>query len=205
MYRKIVSFTTLWSFIGMTLTGIVLFIVPEGRVAYWADLRITGLSKDQWQDLHTTLSALFMVAGILHTIVNWKTIVFYFKNKAKKLVVFTPGFIISTIIFIIFIIGTYYKVTPFKDLLNLSTYIKDEWKEKVGNPPFPHAELLSLEELMKKEGFKLKTVIKILNDKNIKFDSTEETFLAISRKNKISPAKLFQLIEDNYDKYEEKE
>lgn len=204
MFRKIVSFTTLWSFIGMTFTGIVLFIVPEGRVAYWADLHIVGLTKDKWGDLHTTLSALFMVAGILHTYLNWSAIVNYFKTKAKKLVVFTPSFTISTLIFAIFVVGTYYKVSPFKDLLDLSDYVKDHWREKVGNPPYPHAELSKLRDLAKKEGLDINVVVQILKDNNVNFTSDEEKLLDIARKNKTSPSNLYDLIESKYDEYEEK-
>lgn len=203
MFRKIVSFTTLWSFIGMTFTGVVLFIIPEGRVAYWGDLHIVGLTKDQWGDLHTTLSALFMISGILHTYLNWGTIVHYFQSKAKKLIVFTPSFTISTIIFVIFVVGTYYKVSPFKDLLSLSDYVKEHWREKVGNPPYPHAELSKLKDLVKKEGLDINIVVKILKDNNINFTSEEDKFIDIARKNKKSPASLYDLIESKYDEYEE--
>ncbi len=204
MFRKIISFTTLWSFIGMTFTGIVLFIVPEGRVAYWADLHIVGLTKDKWGDLHTTLSALFMVAGILHTYLNWSAIVNYFRSKAKKLVIFTPSFTISTLIFAIFVVGTYYKVSPFKDLLTFSDYVKDHWREKVGNPPYPHAELSKLRDLARKEGLDINVVVQILKDNNVNFTSDEEKFLDIARRNKTSPANLYDLIESKYDEYEEK-
>ncbi|MGC8768129.1 DUF4405 domain-containing protein [Calditerrivibrio sp.] len=204
MFRKIVSLTTLWSFIGMTLTGIVLFIVPEGRVAYWADLHIIGLTKDQWGDLHTTISALFMISGLLHTYLNWNAIILYFKSKAKKIVVFTPSFIISTIIFLVFIFGTYYKISPFNDLLVLSDKVKESWRDKVGTPPYPHAELSKLSELCKKEGLDINVVVQILKDNNVQFSSVDEKFLDISRKNKLSPSSLWDLVESKYDDYEEK-
>lgn len=204
MFRKIVSLTTLWSFIGMTFTGIILFIVPEGRVAYWADLHIIGLTKDQWGDLHTTISALFMISGLLHTYLNWNAIVLYFKSKAKKIVVFTPSFTISTIIFLIFVVGTYYKVSPFKDLLVLSDKVKESWREKVGTPPYPHAELSKLNDLCKKEGLDINVVVQILKDNNVQFSSPDEKFLDISRKNKFSPSSLWDLIESKYDEYEDK-
>ncbi|ADR18538.1 DUF4405 domain-containing protein [Calditerrivibrio nitroreducens] len=204
MFRKIVSLTTLWSFIGMTFTGIILFIVPEGRVAYWADLHIIGLTKDQWGDLHTTISALFMISGLLHTYLNWNAIVLYFKSKAKKIVIFTPSFTISTIIFLIFIVGTYYKVSPFKDLLVLSDKVKESWREKVGTPPYPHAELSKLNDLCKKEGLDINVVVQILKDNNVQFSSPDEKFLDISRKNKLSPSSLWDLIESKYDEYEDK-
>jgi hypothetical protein len=37
--RKITSLTALLSFVLMLVTSIILYIVPQGRVAYWADWR----------------------------------------------------------------------------------------------------------------------------------------------------------------------
>ena len=46
--RKITSLTAALSFLLMVLTSIILYIVPQGRVAYWADWRLWGLSKTDW-------------------------------------------------------------------------------------------------------------------------------------------------------------
>ena len=43
--KRITSLTIMLAFLVMVLTGIVLYIVPQGRVAYWADWRLLGLSK----------------------------------------------------------------------------------------------------------------------------------------------------------------
>jgi hypothetical protein len=36
------------SFLIMTYTGIMLFLCPHGRVAYWSDWHFFGLSKNQY-------------------------------------------------------------------------------------------------------------------------------------------------------------
>jgi len=43
--RKITSLTAAVAFILMLLTSIILYIAPQGRVAYWADWRLWGLTK----------------------------------------------------------------------------------------------------------------------------------------------------------------
>ncbi|MFP7753178.1 DUF4405 domain-containing protein [Thermodesulfobacteriota bacterium B35] len=45
--RRITSMTMLVSFVLLSVTSIVLYIVPHGRVAYWADWHLWGLSKTQ--------------------------------------------------------------------------------------------------------------------------------------------------------------
>ncbi len=70
--RKITSLTALLSFVFLTLTSLILFIVPHGRVAYRSDWRLWGLSKTQWSDLHINIGFLFLIAIFVHIYYNWK-------------------------------------------------------------------------------------------------------------------------------------
>ncbi|MCK4621505.1 MAG: DUF4405 domain-containing protein [Desulfuromonadales bacterium] len=46
--RKITSLIALISFVLLMLTSIILYIVPSGRVAYWAGWRLWALNKEDW-------------------------------------------------------------------------------------------------------------------------------------------------------------
>jgi hypothetical protein len=43
--RGFASLLTTFSFIVMSISGILLFIVPQGRIAEWTDWRMLGLTK----------------------------------------------------------------------------------------------------------------------------------------------------------------
>ena len=101
--RKITSMTMVWSLIVLTFNSIVLYVVPEGRIANWADWRFWGLDKHDWSAQHTTVGFLFIFAGLLHIYYNWKVIVSYMKDKAKKLKVFTAASSIGLGLTIIFV------------------------------------------------------------------------------------------------------
>ena len=45
--RKITSLTAGLAFIVMLVTSIILYIVPQGRVAYWADWKLWGLTQNR--------------------------------------------------------------------------------------------------------------------------------------------------------------
>ncbi|MDP4856108.1 MAG: DUF4405 domain-containing protein, partial [Desulfobacterales bacterium] len=75
--RKIVSLTALLSSLLLLVTSIVLYIVPQGRVAYWADWRLLGLTKTEWTNIHVNFGLLFFVSALLHVYYNWKPIVSY--------------------------------------------------------------------------------------------------------------------------------
>ena len=72
--RKIASLTAALSFIVMLLTSIILYIVPQGRIAYWADWRLWGLTKEQWGNIHINTGILFLTALGFHIYYNWKPI-----------------------------------------------------------------------------------------------------------------------------------
>lgn len=42
--RKIASLTAFLAFIFMVLTSMILYVVPPGRVAFWVDWRLWGLT-----------------------------------------------------------------------------------------------------------------------------------------------------------------
>ena len=70
--RKITSLTAALAFCVVVVTSVILYIVPQGRVAYWADWRLWGLTKEQWGDVHITVGLLFLLALVLHLFYNWK-------------------------------------------------------------------------------------------------------------------------------------
>ena len=83
-YRRITSLTALIAFIMVIITFLVLYIVPQGRIANWADWRLIGLSKDQWGAIHTNMGTLFLIAIGFHIYFNWTPIKTYFKDRKKN-------------------------------------------------------------------------------------------------------------------------
>jgi len=64
--RRVITLTVLLSFVFLALSGIMLFLRPQGRVAYWSGWTLLGLSKDQYSAIHTTFMVLFLTVGVWH-------------------------------------------------------------------------------------------------------------------------------------------
>jgi len=69
-WRAFVSVTTMLSFLGMSVTGVVLFVTPPGRIAHWTGWTLSGLTKDQWVALHIWFSLVFLVTAAFHLYLN---------------------------------------------------------------------------------------------------------------------------------------
>ena len=183
------------AFILMLLTSIILYIVPQGRVAYWANWRLWGLTKTDWGNIHINLGFLFLIALFLHIYYNWKPLISYLKNKAKKIKVFTPEFNIALIVVIVFTVGTYFLVPPFSWVMALNGHLKDAGAERYGEPPYGHAELSSLKTFTKKMNLDLTMSLELLDKAGYTVENSDITLEAIGRRYNIPPQRVYQTIQ----------
>jgi hypothetical protein len=189
--RKATSLTTLLSFVLLVLTSVILYIVPHGRVAYWADWHLWGLTKTQWGNIHVYLGLLLLLAISLHIYYNWKVIVSYFKDRAKRLKVFTKEFSIALVLTMVFVMGTCLEIPPFIWVVEISDSIKDSAARKYGEPPYGHAELSTLKTFTSRMGFDLAQSAERLRNAGIRFESEKQNIQEIAKLNKISPQQVY--------------
>jgi len=192
--KKIISLTLSFSFLIMSITGVMLYIVPKGKVAYWADWQIFGLSKTQYGDIHITSMFLFLVVTIWHIYYNWKPLINYLRDSTKKVTLFKKEFLIALTLNTAFVVGTLIGVQPFQFALDINDDIKSYWEKEYGSPPYGHAEESSLSSFSRYMGVDVKKVIVLLKEKNIKVESSTQTLLEISKNNGVSPKVLSDII-----------
>ncbi len=192
--KKITSLTMLLAMAIMTFTGILLFITPPGRVANWTNWEILGMSKTLISQIHTTFMVLFIVVTILHIIYNLKPMISYMRNKAKQFVIFTKEMIVATALTVGFLFGTIYGVAPFSTFLDFGEGIKNSWEKQMSTAPYSHAELSSLEEFSLRMDYELDEIEEILKSKNITY-KVEQSLSQIAKNNKLSPNKLFEVLQ----------
>jgi len=188
------SLLTTFSFIVMSLSGILLFIVPQGRIAEWTDWRMLGLTKSQWGDIHITTSLMFLISGAYHIWLNWRTLLNYFTAKRETGLMMQRELAISAVVTLFFLVGAVYQVPPLSYVLTLNNTIKQAWiVDKDHEPPMGHAELLTIPSFTKKLQMDLNRVTEELNRNGITFKDTE-SLAVIAKNHGTSPVKLYQLI-----------
>jgi hypothetical protein len=193
--RGFTSLATFASFAVMGITGIVAYFMPEGRVAYWTDWRLLALTKYDWGDVHTVSSILFMGAAGFHLYFNWKPFTNYLAGKIKEHLKFGRELALTGVLTLAVVAGSIYEAPPFSYLLDLSAYLKQSWvKSKEYEPPFGHAELLSLRVFTKKMDIPFKEARDELVANGIKFESPEQSLEDIARANDTSAMNLYMLI-----------
>ncbi|NDY58997.1 DUF4405 domain-containing protein [Desulfovibrio sulfodismutans] len=196
MLRKTVSLLLTFSGVFVLLTSVVLYIEPEGRVAYWADWKLLGLDKPQWGDLHVTTGFLFLVALMLHVWLNWKPILSYMKNKARELTGINAANLTALAVTLYVVIGTLFALPPMQQVLELGSAIKDSHVETYGNPPYGHAELSTLERFAAFMKMDPEKALMALREKGFKAESSKMTLRDMADANGVTPKALYEAMSD---------
>lgn len=195
--RGFISLLTALSFLIMTVSGVILFITPQGRVAYWLDWTFLGISKTQWGDMHITTSLLFAVAGLWHTWLNWRALVSYFQDKVSKALALKAELAVAAVITVFCTVGGIYQTPPLSYVLDFNEYLKESWiKSPEDEPVINHAELLPFKQFVQKVDIELEPALAELKKQGIKVDGPDQKLLDISRKNGTSPAQIYKLLKN---------
>lgn len=197
--KKIVSLTLAFSFLIMSITGIILYITPKGKVAYWSHWKMFGLSKIQWVDIHITSMILFIVIAIWHIYYNWKPLMSYIKNSAKQITLLKKELLIAFFVNVLFVSGALIGVQPFQTVLDINEDIKTYWEDQYGSPPYGHAEESSLSSFTRRIGVDTPKAIVLLKEKGITVTNSSQTLLQIAEQNGISPKVIHEAIKPKGD------
>jgi len=193
-WRAFFSLLAAVSFIGMTFTGVILFVVPPGRIANWTGWTMLALTKDQWIGLHDWFSIIFVVACGFHLYFNWKPFVSYFKSKISKAFALRAEWLAALVVCIIAFVGTVYGVSPFSALMEWNESIKNSWDSPRQRGPVPHAELMTLSELADKfAGVEFETMLENLKQHGIEVESPDAVLGELAEANGLTPAQLYNI------------
>lgn len=193
--RILISLVTALSFVAMSLSGIAAFVVPQGRVAYWTNWTFLGLSKTQWGNIHITTSVLFLIAGIWHTWYNWTPLIQYLRGIPDRMTASWRDLVIASLVTVFFTVGAVTKTPPLNYILNFNNWIKESWvKTPADDPPFGHAELLSLKGFCKKMYIDSGEAIRELRQAGLSVTDENITVEQIARMNRLTPANVYQVI-----------
>jgi hypothetical protein len=193
-WRSFISVLTALSFIGMAFTGVILFVVPPGRIANWTGWTLIGLTKNEWISLHDWFSIIFVAASVIHLYLNWKPFVSYFKSKATKAFALRGEWAAALVVCAVIFVGSLSDIRPFSSLLAWNESIKHSWESPQQRAPIPHAELMSLAELAKQvPDVDLETMLGNLKAAGIKVESGEIVLGELAEAYNMTPVRLYNI------------
>lgn len=139
MLRRFVSLTLTFSFFLLVLSSVVLYVVPEGRVAYWSDWTMLSFSKEQWGAMHITGGLLFLLFSFWHVFLKIRPLKAYVTGRHGPVALF--GAVLTCALCYA---ATLEGWQPARFVLDLNQSIKVRQEQEHGTPPYGHAEKSSL-------------------------------------------------------------
>lgn len=147
-WRSYVSISLLLSFLVIAVSGVILYIAPPGRVARWISWMLMGFNREQWEDLHTLFSYLFILFGILHLFLfNWNLFFSYLRSRITKKLNRKREILWACLTFALIAVFTLAKLPPVYSIMDFGNKVSSGWADRRGAPPVPHAEEMTIDEI----------------------------------------------------------
>lgn len=196
-WRGFVSLYIALSFLIMTISGIILYIAPPGRVAHWSYWGLLGLTKTEWQAIHTIFTFIFVGFLGFHIFFNWKPLIHYLKSKTKTGLKLHKELSLAIILSLLIFGFTYFEFPPFSTVMNIGEEITDSWSTEENEPPIPHAELLTVTKFAETIKIPFEELKNLLTEKGYIVTDTSMTIEKLAAVYKVTPSKIYNDIKVN--------
>ena len=194
--RSLIAFLVTWSFLVLTVTGVILYIVPHGRIAFWTHWSLLGLEKEQWAGVHMMFGGIFIATGVLHLYYNWKPFKKYLAERMEGHIRVKRELVLSVALTVLVIALSVLDLPPASWVFNWNAQIKRAWVTSPElEPPYGHAEESSLAGLAKRMDLDLPAAMAALEAEGVRFDSERDSLERIARANGTTPMAIYAIMQ----------
>jgi len=199
-WRSYVSISLLLSFLAIAVSGVILYIAPPGRVARWISWNMMGFSREQWEDLHTIFSYLFIGFGVFHLFLfNWNTFFSYLRCRVANKLNRKWEILYSSLTFVVIAVFTLAKLPPVYSIMDFGNKASSGWADRRGAPPVPHAEEMTIDEISTELlGSEPAAVISKIRELGFIVEAGSQRLDSVAASNNVAPSDLFNSLAGHF-------
>ena len=192
--RSFVSLLVALSFLLLTATGLVLYVVPTGRLANWMGWRLLFMDKETWARVHTVLGFVFLVGGPFHLAFNWKPFRTYLATRWAEHLRPRRELLAASLLALLLTVAAVGNLPPVSYVTALGSWAKSSWSAGTApRPPPGKPDELTLADLAARIGAEPGQVRSVLEGAGIRPGESGATLASIAAANRVSPQTLFEL------------
>ena len=140
---------------------------------------------------------MFFIIALFHIYYNWKALLRYIKKKAVLAFNLKLEVLISFLLAFFIVIATIYSIEPFRTIIRWNENIKNYWAaQSQAQPPIPHAEEMTVTEFCEQFDIPLELFKQRLRQNSWTYENNDETIKSIAERNNISPAKIYEVLQE---------
>ena len=150
------------------------------------------MTKTDWDNLHIISSFLWVVALLFHVYFNWGILKAYIYRKAKGGFQRKTEMAVALAVGVVVVIVSLHPVPPISSFLGAGDSAKEAWITSPDHePPFGHAEQVSLKSLAARQNIALDLAVTELAKYGIVVADTSQSVDAIALTNNVSPMQVY--------------
>ncbi len=197
-WRAFVSFLLLFSFLLSALSGVVLFLRPEGSLAAWSGWSVLGLGKKQWEELHAVMVLLFLAGAVAHLLYNWRGLAAHCRRRREQVASLLRArggcreLFAALLLSVLALAAAQGGWLPARWLFSLRAAFKSGPVGGASQPPVADAQTRTLAEIGRLLGLDEAGLLSAAAAVGIRVESPAQTLEDIARKNGLSPQEVYR-------------
>lgn len=199
-FRAFTAFWLTFSFLLSVLSGLILFLRPEGSLAAWTGWSALGLNKMQWEGVHTVFVFVLLISASIHLLYNWRVLTAYCRLKKEQFGMVFKGmaafreFLAAALLTVLVLIGAIGEWLPCQWIVGWRGAFKSGSAVVTHAPPIADADKLSLAGLCALSGISEQRILRNAAANGLQLCALSETLSEIAKKNGMAPEKIYGLL-----------
>ena len=195
-WRVFISFFLAGTFLLSAVSGIILFLRPEGSLAAWTGWSLLGLDKKGWEGLHAAAIFFFLLSAVTHLAYNWRALLAYCRRRGEqgkgtgRCREFAAALLLASLL----LAGALGNWPPLRWIVDLRGAFKSGAAVVAVPPPVAAAEKMTLAELCPLLGVSGEELLAAARRSGIRVEGLGQTLEEAAEKNGLSPEKAFVLL-----------
>jgi hypothetical protein len=175
------------------VSGIVLFLRPEGSLARWTGWTMLGLDKKHWEAVHIIFVLVVLVASVAHLWLNWRPLVASLLGRVSNasarswrgFVAWEPAAALGIMVFAW--AAAIVPLEPAASINGLRSRIKDGQFAARVLPPVMDADRLTVRELCKTVLLDERRAVERARSRGIEIPDPLQTIAAVAMTHNVAP------------------
>ncbi len=188
------SFGVFLSFLAAAISGIILYLRPEGSLAAWTGWNAFGIDKKGWEGLHIVSIAMFVLFAVAHIQFTWRVLIGYIRRKAADGKLLWKELAAALFIVLLILAGAVTRRGPVWRLVDLRSQVKEGIHLVKVGPPVPNAQDMPIAELCALIHVTPETAVANLEKAGYPVADLGATLTDLAERGKTSPEKLYSII-----------
>jgi hypothetical protein len=199
-WRAFVSFLLFFTFVLSAVSGVVLFLRPEGTLAAWSGWSVLGLDKKEWEALHAVAILFFLLGAIGHLAFHWRALRAYCRRTTAHAAATLRGagacreLAVALLLSALVLVAALGRWFPARMITDLRAWFKDGAGRVRVLPPVADAGMRTLAELCPLLGMDQPRLLAAARSAGIRVESSAQTLAEVAHKNGLSPEEVYILL-----------